>query len=347
MRFRTVAITGGSGFIGKYLVARLLSRGFEVRLAVRRRAHAGAMQMLPLSITECDIHDPLQLTAFLDGADTVINLVGVLQDRRAQPYGPVFKKVHVDLPGKMAEACVRLGIRRLLHMSALHADSKGPSMYLRSKGDGEKRLETVAQATGAAGSPTLWTTIFRPSVVFGPDDKFLNTFAAMQKILPLVPLASPGARFQPIFVGDVADAFVNAIETDATFGQAYELGGPAIYTLAELVRFAGQASGHPRPILGLPDWVARLQGALFERLPNAPITRDNIDSMTIDSILRGPIDPVLRVHPVAMTSVAGDYLAGRPIGQRFAAGASEPAAAGAKSTQPANDADEANISGDR
>jgi len=311
MRYQTVALIGGTGFIGRHLVPRLLAAGRHVRVAARRRSHAGPLQMLPVSIVECDVHDPVQLADFLEGADVVINLVGVLQDRRQQPYGPGFKKAHVDLPSKIVDACARLGIRRFLHVSALAADSNAPSMYLRSKGDGEKRIEAAAQPP-----VNLLTTIFRPSVIFGPGDKFLNTFAALQKIFPFVPLACANARFQPVFVGDVADAISNAIDTDAAVGRVFELGGPRVYTLAELVRLAGVVSGHSRPVLGLPDWVARLQGAVFEHLPNAPITRDNIDSMKIDSVTSAPIDPVLRVTPVAIESIAPGYLGEQAARQR-------------------------------
>jgi len=244
MRYQTVAVIGGSGFIGRYVVQRLLESGRQVRLAVRRRSHGSHLQMLPIQLSECDVHDPAQLAAFLTGADAVINLVGILQDGRAQPYGPGFQKAHVELPQKIVDACRALGIRRYLHMSALGADSHGPSMYLRSKGDGEK-------AVLAAGASGLLTTIFRPSVVFGPEDKFLNTFADLQKMMPVVPLACPDAQFQPVYVGDVATAMVNTIDLDAAVGRTFELGGPRIYTLAELVRFAGRASGHSRPGHGI------------------------------------------------------------------------------------------------
>jgi NADH dehydrogenase len=310
MRYQSVAVIGGSGFIGEYVVARLLEAGRDVRIAARRREHASRIQMLPVDISECDVHDPVQLAAFLDGADAVINLVGILQDVRRQPYGPAFKKVHVDLPQKIVAACVAGGIHRLLHVSALGAASRA-SMYLRSKADGEAIISAAGQAPA-----NLRTTIFQPSVVFGPRDKFLNTFAALQKHFPVIPLACPNAHFQPVFVGDVARAIVNTLDLDAAVGRTFELGGPRVYTLAELVRFAGEASGHGRPIIGLPTWVARCQGAVFEHLPNAPITRDNIDSMTVDSVLSGPIDPLLGITPASIESAAGAYLAEDATGQR-------------------------------
>lgn len=191
----------------------------------------------------------------------------------------------------------RTGVRRLLHMSALGADSAGPSMYLRSKGDGER----VVRDSG------LDWTIFRPSVVFGPDDHFLKMFAQMQQLAPMVPLASAHARFQPIFVQDVAQAFVNAMATPATIGRAYDLGGPQVYTLEELVRFAGRASGHPRPVVALPEGMGRFQAAVLEHLPGAPLlTRDNLDSMRVDAVLDGPIAPELGIHPASVEAVMTD-----------------------------------------
>lgn len=318
MRYQSVAVIGGTGFIGRSLIPQLLEAGYAVRVATRRRVQARPIQMLPISITECDVHVPAQLTAFLDGADVVINLVGVLQDKRATPYGPGFARAHVALPEKICTAMRTLGIQRLLHLSALHADVNGPSMYLRSKGEGEQRIDAAVRASQSDGGTPLRATVFRPSVIFGPGDQFLNTFAQVLKIAPFMPLACPDARFQPIYVEDVARALVNMIELDApTVPRVFDLGGPGVYTLAELVRFTGEASGHRRPIIGLPGWAGRLQGAVFEHLPNPPITRDNIDSMQVDSVLSGPMDPLLRVTPAPLETVAGAYLRGLPVGQRW------------------------------
>jgi NADH dehydrogenase len=317
MRYQTVAVIGGTGFIGRSLIPQLLDEGYAVRVATRKRTQARPIQMLPISITECDVHAPEQLSAFLDGADVVINLVGVLQDKRAMPYGPGFARAHVALPEKICTAMRALGIRRLLHISALHADSHGPSMYLRSKGDGEQRIDAAVAASEAEGKP-LRVTVFRPSVIFGQGDQFLNTFAQVLKMAPFMPLACPAARFQPIYVEDVAQALVNTIELDSsTVPRVYDLGGPHVYTLEALVRFTGEASGHRRPIIGLPGWAGRLQGAVFEHLPNPPITRDNIDSMQQDSVLSGPLNPLLRITPASLETVAGAYLRGLPVGQRW------------------------------
>jgi len=264
---------------------------------------------LGVDIVEADIHDDATLRRLVAGRDAVINLVGILHSRRGTPYGPEFRRAHVELPRRIVAACAAAGVPRYLHMSALGADPGGASMYQRSKGDGE--LAARAEAAVAA-------TIFRPSVVFGPEDNFLNMFARLQRHLPLVPLAGADCRFQPVFVGDVADAFVHALLEPRTRNQTYELGGPGIYTMAELVRLAGRYSGHPRPVLKLPDALARLQAGFFEMLPGTPlITRDNLDSMKTDNVVKAS-DGVLTAEALGikltpLESVAPQYLA--PNGQ--------------------------------
>ena len=300
MRYN-VCVVGGTGFIGSHLVARLVTMGHVVRLPTRRVEAAKALGVLPgVELVECDVHDPRALERVIAGSDAVINLVGILHSDRGTPYGRAFARAHVELPRKIARACSDRGVDRLIHMSALGADSNGPSMYQRSKGDGEKAIRET-------GIPV---TIFRPSVVFGPGDHFLNTFAKLQRRLPIVPLASAKARFQPIYVIDVAQAFAGAIDNDATLGKTYELGGPEVYTLEALMRFAGAACGCERPILSLPDSTARLQAALFEKLPGEPIiTRDNLDSMRVDNVMTGPLAPELGLVPNGL-EVAVDYLDG-------------------------------------
>jgi uncharacterized protein YbjT (DUF2867 family) len=312
MRHRSIALIGATGFIGRDLVLRLVKDGRAVRVATRRRAHAAELSMLPVDVIELDVHDPRQLSAFVAGADAVINLAGILQSRRGNPYGTDFARVHVELPKQIAAACVTHQVPRLLHVSALGADSNGPSMYLRSKGDGEL---VVRSASG------LNTTIFRPSVVFGDGDRFLSTFAQLQRSLPVIPLACARARFQPVFVGDVASAMLRALDLPQAFGRIYELGGPRVYTLAELVRYAGAAIGVQRRIVSLPGWVGRLQARLFECLPGEPVlTRDNLDSMRRDSVIAGsaaPIAPELGIVPASLEAVAPEYLADLTARGRF------------------------------
>lgn len=318
-----VLVIGGAGFIGSHLVARLsgvanrsntpLEPGTDVMppldperiiVATRNEDHARDLLALPrVEVMVLDVTDEVALdTAIgtLGVEGVVVNLVGVLHGGRGDPYGPGFAAAHVELPRRLVESMKRTGVRRLLHVSALGADSAGPSMYLRSKGDGER----VVRDSG------LDWTVFRPSVVFGPDDRFLNLFAHMQQLAPVVPLACAQARFQPVYVQDVAQAMINAIATPATIGRCYELGGPTVYTLEELVRFAGRASGHPRPVLPLPDALARVQAAVLEHMPGGPLlSRDNLDSMRLDNVLSGPMAPELRVQPASLEVVMPDVLA--------------------------------------
>ena len=276
MRLSRILVLGGAGFVGRHIVARLVDRGAVVTVPTRRRAHARPLILLPTAeVIEADIGDDAVLNPLIARHDAVINLVGILQGSRAMPYGPEFARAHVELPRRVIAACERSGVRRLLHMSALGAGPQAASMYQRSKGDGEAIV---------SGSRLEWT-IFRPSVIFGLEDHFLNLFARLAAWFPVLPVGRAEARFQPVFVGDVADAFVNALENEATLRRTYELAGPRVYTLRELVAFAAAASGHPRPVLALPDGLARLQARLMELAPGEPVlSRDNLDSMQTDNI---------------------------------------------------------------
>jgi NADH dehydrogenase len=311
MRHRTVAVLGASGFIGAYVVNALVQEGKRVLVATRRRQNAAHLTLLPVDVIEADVHEPGALERLVNDVDAVINLVGILHSRRGAPYGPDFAKVHVELPKQLVAACVARQVRRVLHVSALGADSRGPSMYLRSKGDGEAAV---------LASPLLATTVFRPSVVFGPEDRFLNTFASLQSMFPVIPLACAHAKFQPVYVRDVAQAIVNALDLDTTIGKAYELAGPNVYTLEQLVRFVGETLGRPSRIVRLPPALARLQAAVFEHLPGEPlITRDNLDSMSVDNIASGPIAPELGVEPASVEAIAPLYLSGATREARFRA----------------------------
>ncbi|HLU77649.1 MAG TPA: complex I NDUFA9 subunit family protein [Burkholderiales bacterium] len=295
-----ILILGGSGFIGSHLAERLIRDGHCLRVPTRRRERAKHLLVLPtIDVVEANVHDPAELRALLQGMDVVINLVGVLHDGRGKPYGPGFAAAHVELPRKLVEACRATGVRRLLHMSALKAAPDAPSAYLRSKGDGE------AVIVGARG--TLQTTIFRPSVVFGPEDNFLNLFARLQRRLPVVVLGSPDARFQPVYVGDVAEAFVRSLRTGESHGRAYDLVGPKVYTLREIVRYVGEVSGYPRPILPLAPRAAYLQAMMLEFAPGKLLTRDNYYSMTVDSVSDAPLP--FDIDATAMEAVAPRYLA--------------------------------------
>ena len=301
----TVLVLGGSGFIGSHLIARLSADGMRVIVPTRRATRVRHLSCLPrVEVLEADIHDDAVLRRLVAGRDAVINLVGVLHSSRGTPYGAQFRRAHVELPRRVVAACAAGGVPRYLHMSALGAAADGPSMYQRSKADGE---------VAARAEPTVAATIFRPSVVFGPGDSFLTMFARLQKFVPLVPLAGAETDFQPVYVGDVATAFAHALVEPKTRHQVYALGGPQIYSLAELVRLAGRYSGHERPVFGLPDALARLQALVFELLPGAPlISRDNLDSMKVDNVvdpaIQATTDALLGIVPTALEAVAPRYL---------------------------------------
>jgi len=291
-------------------VARLSGHGVPVLLPTRHEQHGDHLKLLPeVDVVEARLGDDAALQRLVAGRTAVVNLVGILHSSRGTPYGPEFRRAHVELPRRILDACACEGVPRFLHMSALGADPHGPSMYQRSKADGEQ---------AARSRPEVAATIFRPSVVFGPEDNFLNMFARLQRHLPVVPLACAHARFQPVYVGDVADAIVRALLDPHSAGKTYELGGPQVYELAELVRLAGYYSGHARPVVALPDALARLQAAFFELLPGEPlITRDNLDSMTRANVIspatKALTAEALGIKLTPLESVAPSYLA--PTGQ--------------------------------
>lgn len=301
MRHHSILILGGSGFIGTHIASRLSAAGKKLLIPTRRYTHANHLLVLPTAqIVEADIFDEATLDRLLPQVDAVINLVGVLHSRPGNPWGPAFEHAHVALPRLLARACAKHGVRRVLHMSALGAAPDGPSMYQRSKAAGER---IMLDAEG------LQVTSFRPSVVFGPEDNFLNLFAKLQAIAPVLALGGADAKFQPVYVGDVAQAFVDALDDAGSVGQVVELVGPHVYTLRELVRLAGVYSGHRRPVFGLPDALARMQAFMLEYLPGGPLmSRDNLDSMKADNIASGrhPLPPHWK--PAPLEAIAPDYL---------------------------------------
>jgi NADH dehydrogenase len=275
-----VLLVGGSGFVGRVIGHQLQSKGYSVLLPFRRYSAIRDLRLLPnVTLMEADVNDRQtvqKLLAHLKPSATVINLVGILHDRNGVPYGPGFKKAHVDLPKLLIEEMKVAGIKRYIHMSALGADSKGPSMYQRSKGDAEHYVK-------ASG---LDWTIFRPSVIFGEQDKFINTFVSLAKVFPVIPLAYASALFQPVSVTDVASAFVIALKSPDTIHQSYDLVGPEVFSMKDLVRFATRKAGKSNMIIPIPNWMGYLQALAFEFGPGPTLmSRDNIASMSLPNTL--------------------------------------------------------------
>lgn len=286
---KTIVVVGGSGFVGHHLVALLAKRGFRVRVPARRREPAKDLAVMPsVEVMETDVHDPTALRDMLQGVDAVINLVGLLHESATTRSGTgraergTFQHAHVELPRKIVEACLAAGVPRLIHMSALGADPDSRSAYQRSKAAGE---QVVREARDR-----LQVTLFRPSVIFGPGDSFLTLFAQLLRLSPIVPLAGARARFQPVYVGDVARAFADALENPSTIGQTYSLCGPRIFTLAELVGLTARELGLRRWIIPLGTtpsyWFARL----MEWKPGRKLmTRDNHYAMLTDNVCPAPV----------------------------------------------------------
>ncbi|MCE9632827.1 MAG: complex I NDUFA9 subunit family protein [Methylophilales bacterium] len=297
MQRKTVCVLGGSGFIGSHIVHHLDKAGFDVKVLTRRRESSKHLILLPkVTVIECQIMSDMALRHALSGCDAVINLVGILhQDRHA-----TFEAIHSELPRRLVGLCKELGINRFIQMSALHASSAAPSMYLRSKAVGEAAVKV---------SQLNWT-IFRPSVVFGEGDSFLNLFARMAKLTPIIPLAVPNARFQPIWVEDLAKVIAASVDDLHTYHQSYDLCGPTIYTMRELVAFAAKAVGANPRIIGLNQRLSYLQAMCMEWLPIKLMSRDNLRSTEIDSISTEPFPALFGIMPTSLEAVAPHYLSG-------------------------------------
>lgn len=300
-RPQRIAVLGGSGFIGRSVCERLVRRsggaGGAIVVPTRRAKHGDSVRALPtLEVPVADLRDDDALRRVLAGCDAVVNLIGLLHGNAA-----TFEQVHVELPRRLVAACADAGIRRVVHVSALGADVAAPSMYLRSKAAGEAVLHAAS----------LDLTVLRPSVIFGANDRFLNLFADLQAVLPFIALASSDATFQPVWVEDVAEAIVRSLDAPTRCGPTIECTGPEVLTLRELVRLAGQWSGHPRPLLPLPRPLGRLQALLLEWLPGEPLlSRDNLDSMRVANIASGRLPGLaaLGIQPASLAQIAPAYL---------------------------------------
>ena len=294
-----ICVLGGTGFVGTELITRLVREGYWVRVPTRSPGHGQHLRVLStVELVTANVHDPRTLGQLLAGMDVIINLIGILNESGRT----TFQSVHADLAAKLLAAARAAKVRRLLQMSAAGADrERGPSRYLRSKGEAEALIRA------AAGHFDF--TIFRPSVIFGPRDSLTNRFAALLR-LPggFLPLARSQARFAPVYVGDVADAFVRVLDDRASFGETYELCGPEILTLEQLVRITAAVAQLPCRILRLPDALGGLQAAALGLLPGKPFSLDNFRSLTIDSVCTQDGLARLGISPRHMMAVLPFYL---------------------------------------
>jgi NADH dehydrogenase len=278
MRPRNVCLLGGYGFVGSHLCAALARAGYRATVLAPRPERAKTLRVLPaIKVVRCDVHDEAQLVAAFRGHDAVVNLVGIYNETGRSGAG--FRRVHGELTRKIVTACREAGVDRLLQMSGLRADAdNGPSHYLRSKGEAERVVRDE-------GGPDLRWTIFQPSVIFGAGDTFMNKMAGLLRRVPLaLPLARADARLSPVWVEDVVEAMVRALEDDDTAGECYELCGPEVFTLRELVVLLRDELGLRKAVIGLPDPLARLQGAIMDFVPGKPFSTDNFQSLTVDSV---------------------------------------------------------------
>src|ERR1700737_3072630 len=300
MRAQSIAVLGGTGFLGTRLVARLIKDGHRVTVLSRDREQHKHLLVLPgLTLENCDVYDEAQLSEHFRGEDVVINLVGILNERGFGGAG--FKRAHTELTRGVLQAARSAGVTRLLQVSALQAAAEAPSHYLRSKGEAERLIREA--------SPTLDWTILQPSVMFGPGDSFLNRFAGLLAAIPLVfPLARPNARFQPVSVDDVVEAVLRCLHGGACSRQTYELGGPQVYSLGEIVGLVAKLTGQRRWIIGLPDPGARLQARVMDCVPGRPFSSDNYRSLTIDSVCAEDGFAKLGIKPQSMVATARQYL---------------------------------------
>ena len=295
-----ICIVGGTGFVGRSIAAQAAGRGMLVRVVTRRAAHARPLLVLPtIEIAEARSYDEATLAEHFRGMDAVVNLVGILHEGG----GATFQSVHAELPGIVARACRAAGVKRLLHMSALGASPAGPSAYQRSKAAGEEAVRASGEA--------IAFTILRPSVIFGEHDAFLNVFARLVRLAPVIPLAAAQSRLQPIWVEDVARCFVQSLDDPRTFGQAYDLCGPRSYALDELIGFVGRILGRKPAIVPLPGALAYLQALALEHLPGKMMTRDNLRSLSVDNVSREPFPAAFGFKPAALEAIVPSYLTRR------------------------------------
>jgi uncharacterized protein YbjT (DUF2867 family) len=307
-----VTVYGGSGFLGRHTVRAIARTGARIRVAVRRPELAGHLQPLggvgQIVPVQANVRFPDSLLAAAQDADAVINLVGILFATGKQ----TFKSVQDEGARNVAKAAKAAGVDTLVHVSAIGADPDSPSIYARTKAAGEAAIRSVYKNA----------TIFRPSVVFGPEDEFFNRFAALARLSPVLPLIAGHTKFQPVFVGDVAQAIVAGLEGRANAKAPYELGGAEILTMRQVMERVLAYTMRSRPLVPLPFWLAKLQGAILQWLPNPPLTIDQVRLLERDNVVSaeaikgGRTLEGLGIEPVPIANVVPDYLEQyRPRGQ--------------------------------
>jgi uncharacterized protein YbjT (DUF2867 family) len=300
-----VTVFGGSGFVGGQVVRALAKAGYRVRVAVRQPNLAYRMRMLgdvgQIEVVQANVRVPSSVARALDGAEACVNLVGVLWESGRQK----FQSIHAMGARNVAEAAAKIGVKRLVHVSAIGADVNSEAKYARSKGEGEAVVR--AAFPGA--------TIVRPSIVFGPEDDFFNRFAQMAALAPVMPLVGGDTKFQPVFVGDVAAVIANAVANPAAVGVTYELGGPTVYTMREILELILTETGRNRPLLPVPWPLARLIGSLGDLqasiLPLAPpLTTDQVEMLKSDNVAANGLPGLAEagVVPTAVEAVVPTYL---------------------------------------
>ncbi len=273
-----ITVFGGSGFIGRHVIRALARRGARVRAAVRQPNLAGYLKVMgdagQIEPVQANIRYESSIKQAMRGADRVINLVGILYESGPQK----FNRVQAEGAAAIARAASATGVRKLVHVSAIGADAASPSSYARSKAAGEAAVREHFPAA----------TIIRPSVVFGPEDDFFNRFAMLARLLPALPLIGGGhTKFQPVYVTDVANAIVRALDDAASDGKTYELGGPHIYTMKQIMELVLEQTGRRRLLLPLPFFAARFQAALLQLLPKPLLTVDQVRLLEVDNIVSG------------------------------------------------------------
>jgi len=293
-----IVLIGASGFYGRHLLKALTSDQHQCLVLTRAAVRRGCVSLLPgAELIQADVYDHDALVRHFSGADAVVSMAGILNESGG---GNTFQKVHVELVGGIVEACREAGVTRLLHVSALNA-GKGKSQYLKSKGEAEAILRAAED---------LNVSIFRPSVIFGPGDNFFNMFAAMLKLMPFMPLACPNARLQPVYAGDVAAAMAASLEDPMTFGKSFELGGPKVFTLKELVQWTARTLGKHRLIIGLPKPASAAMATAMGMVPGKPLSRDNYLSLQTDNVSSSNGFEYFHIDPLGIELVVPYYLTG-------------------------------------